>query len=509
MKDHIRRSGLLLHPTSFPGRYGIGSLDQAAYDWVDFLDQARQSLWQVLPLGPTGYGDSPYQSFSSFAGNPYLISLPELVQMGLLDQSTLDEAPPFSADAVDFGAVYRWKLPLLAEVAANFTRRATPDQRDEFEQFCTEQAEWLTDYALFMALKDAHDGAAWQQWDLELRSRQPAALQQAQQVHAVAIHAHQFNQWLFFRQWRRLKGYANALGIQIIGDIPIFVAMDSADAWANPAEFFLDEQFQPTVVAGVPPDYFSETGQLWGNPLYRWEVMRSNGYAWWLRRIQAALQLYDIVRIDHFRGFVGYWAVPAGETTAINGQWEPGPGTDFFTTVQNQLGELPIIAEDLGEITPEVTALREQFGLPGMKILQFAFSSDASDKFLPHNFERNFVVYTGTHDNDTTVGWYEKSATDKERDFFRRYLRTNGQDPAWSMIDAAFRSVADTALVPLQDLLSLGSEARMNLPGRAVDNWRWRYLPEQINEHLVARLLEATTIYGRDPKIYAKEEEAE
>ncbi len=508
MMDHIRRSGLLLHPTSFPSRYGVGSFDQAAYDWVDFLDQTRQSLWQVLPLGPTGYGDSPYQSFSSFAGNPYLISLPELVQMGLLDQSKLDEAPSFPANQVDFGALYRWKLPLLAEVAANFARRATPDQRAEFAQFCAEQAEWLADYALFMALKDAHDGAAWHQWELDLRSRQPAAMHQAEQTHAAAIHAHQFNQWLFFRQWTRLKGYANALGIQIIGDIPIFVAMDSADAWANPAEFFLDEEFQPTIVAGVPPDYFSETGQLWGNPLYRWEVMRSNGYTWWLGRIQAALRLYDIVRIDHFRGFVGYWAVPAGETTAINGEWKPGPGADFFATVQNQLGELPIIAEDLGEITPEVIALREQFGLPGMKILQFGFGSDASDKFLPHNFERNFVVYTGTHDNDTTVGWYQESATEKERDHFRRYLRTDGHDPAWSMLDAAFRSVANTALVPLQDLLGLGSEARMNLPGRAAGNWGWRYLPEHLSKQLGARLLETTTIYGRDPKIY-REKQAE
>jgi 4-alpha-glucanotransferase len=504
-----RKSGVLLHPTSFPGRYGIGSFNQAAYDWVDFLDQTRQSLWQVLPLGPTGYGDSPYQSFSSFAGNPYLISLEELVQQGLLEQQALDRAPDLPHDRVDFGAIYHWKIPVLRQAADGFAQRATPDQQAEYSQFCADQAAWLDDFALFMALKDAHGGAAWNQWPLPLRGRQASALAAASRQYATAIHAHKFNQWLFYRQWLRLKGYANALGIQIVGDIPIFVAMDSADAWTNPREFFLDDAFQPTVVAGVPPDYFSETGQLWGNPLYRWDTMQRNGYAWWLRRIKAALRLYDIVRIDHFRGFAGYWEIPAGEPTAINGQWVKGPGVAFFDAVQAALGELPIIAEDLGEITPDVITLRNQFGLPGMKILQFAFSTDASDKFLPHNYTRNFVVYSGTHDNDTTCGWYQQTATDKERDFFRRYLRTDGHDAAWSMIDAAFRSVAAVAIVPLQDLLSLDSAGRMNLPGRAEGNWAWRYLPDQLSGYLAARLLETTTIYGRDPKIYAgKDEEA-
>lgn len=503
-----RKSGVLLHPTSFPGRYGIGSFNQAAYDWVDFLDQTRQSLWQVLPLGPTGYGDSPYQSFSSFAGNPYLISLEEVVQQGLLDQQVLDQAPDLPHERVDFGAIYHWKLPVLRQAADGFPRRATPDQQAEYTRFCRDQADWLDDFALFMALKDAY-GGAWNQWPLDLRSRKASALAAASQQHAAAIHAHKFNQWLFYRQWLRLKGYANAKGIQIVGDIPIFVAMDSTDAWTNPQEFFLDDAFQPTVVAGVPPDYFSETGQLWGNPLYRWEAMKNNGYVWWLRRIKAALRLYDIVRIDHFRGFAGYWEIPAGEPTAINGQWVKGPGPDFFNAVQAALGTLPIIAEDLGEITPDVIELRNQFELPGMKILQFAFSTDASDKFLPHNYTRNFVVYSGTHDNDTTCGWYQQTATEKERDFFRRYLRTDGHDAAWSMIDAAYRSVAAVAIVPLQDLLSLDSGARMNLPGRAEGNWSWRYRPEQLTGYLAARLLETTTIYGRDPKIYAgKEEEA-
>ena len=352
--EYQRRSGILLHPTSLPGRYGIGSFDQAAYAWVDLLDQTRQSVWQVLPLGPTGYGDSPYQSFSSFAGNPYLISLDELVQMGLLDQSVLDQAPHFPNDHVDFGAIYRWKLPLLYHVAATFAQRATPEHQQEFANFCTAQADWLDDFALFMALKDAHDGAPWNQWAMPLRSRQATALAMASKTHAAAIHGHKLNQWFFYRQWMRLKSYANALGIQVVGDIPIFVAMDSADAWADPQAFHLDAEFQPTVVAGVPPDYFSATGQLWGNPLYRWSAMQQNGYAWWLRRINAALRLYDMVRIDHFRGFAAYWEVPAGEKTAIKGRWVQAPGMDFFTTVKEQLGDLPIIAEDLGEITPDV-----------------------------------------------------------------------------------------------------------------------------------------------------------
>jgi len=500
--DYQRKSGILLHPTSLPGRYGIGSLNRQAYQWVDFLVQTRQSLWQVLPLGPTGYGDSPYQSFSSFAGNPYLISLETLVDDGLLDQTQLDQAPQLSTDSVDFGAIYHWKVPLLRTVADNFSWRATAAQREDFAEFCAEEVDWLDDFALFMALKDAHNGQPWNQWAMPLRSRQPVALAAATQEYAAAIHAHKFNQWLFYRHWQWVKGYANQHNIQIVGDIPIFVAMDSADAWTNPAEFFLDDQFQPTVAAGVPPDYFSATGQLWGNPLYRWEKMKANGYQWWLRRIRAALRLYDVVRIDHFRGFAAYWEVPAGEETAINGQWVSGPGHDFFAVVKRELGELPIIAEDLGEITPDVIALRDDFGLPGMKILQFAFSTDASDKFLPHNYTRNFVVYTGTHDNDTTVGWYNHSATDHERDFFRRYLKTDGHEPAWTMLDVAWRSVAAMALVPLQDLLNLDTHARMNLPGRAAGNWGWRFQTEHITDFLITRLHDTTLLYGRDPLLY-------
>ena len=507
--QYQRRSGILLHPTSLPGPYGIGTLNETAYNWVDFLQQTRQSLWQVLPLGPTGYGDSPYQSFSTFAGNPYLISLEALVQEGLLDPALLQQSPRFPNDRVDYGAIYNWKLPLLRQTAAIFRQNAVAAQRADFEAFCQAQAEWLEDFALFMALKDAHNGQSWTEWAMPLRSRQPAALASATRTHAIAIHAHKFNQWLFFRQWQQLKSYANQKAIQIIGDIPIFVAMDSADTWTNPGEFFLDESFQPTVVAGVPPDYFSATGQLWGNPLYDWTKMQENGYAWWLRRIRAALQLYDIVRIDHFRGFAGYWEVPAGETTAIKGQWMTGPGAAFFDAVQAALGTLPIIAEDLGEITPDVIALRDRFNLPGMKILQFAFSTDASDKFLPHNYTQNFVVYTGTHDNDTSVGWYAGSATDHERDHCRRYLRTDGHDPAWSLLDAAFRSVASMALAPLQDILALDSSARMNFPGRAEGNWTWRFSTDQLNGLVAARLRDTTLVYGRDPATYAgKDHEA-
>jgi 4-alpha-glucanotransferase len=500
--EYQRQSGILLHPTSLPGRYGIGSMNKAAYEWVDFLASTRQSLWQVLPLGPTGYGDSPYQSFSSFAGNPYLISLEDMDEEGLLNQELLANAPDFPAERVDYGAIYIWKLTVLRQAADAFATKAAPELKAEYNAFCRDHADWLDDFALFMALKDAHSGAAWNRWTMDLRSRQATALTKAQSEHAAAIHGHKFNQWLFFRQWSKLKAYANAKNIRIIGDIPIFVAMDSSDTWTSPQEFFLDAEFQPTVVAGVPPDYFSATGQLWGNPLYRWEHMKLNGYAWWLRRIRAALRLYDIVRVDHFRGFAGYWEIPAGEPTAVKGKWVQAPGLDFFAVVQRQLGDLPILAEDLGEITPDVIELRNRFNLPGMKILQFAFSTDATDKFLPHNFRHNFVVYSGTHDNDTTRGWYEESATDKERDYFRRYFRSDGHDAAWTLIDAAWSSVALLAIAPLQDLLNLESPARMNLPGQAAGNWTWRFSADALTSALAARLLEATTIYGRDPAAY-------
>ena len=491
-----RKSGVLLHPTSLPGPYGIGTLNQAAYQWVDFLASAGQQLWQLLPLGPTGYGDSPYQSFSSFAGNPYLISLDQLVEEGLLEESTLEQAPKFASDQIDYGAIYEWKLPLLRAIATNFQQHGVAEKQAEFEQFCTENADWLDDFALFMALKDAHNGAPWIQWEMDLRGRKKSAINKATKAQADAIYGHKFNQWLFYRQWNWLRTYANERGIQIVGDIPIFVAMDSADAWTNPTEFFLDDAFQPTVVAGVPPDYFSETGQLWGNPLYRWDKMQANDYAWWQRRIQAALRLYDIVRIDHFRGFANYWEVPASEETAVKGRWVDGPGAHFFEMLERKLGALPIIAEDLGEIDQAVFDLRDQFSLPGMKILQFAFGGDANNLFLPHNYAPNFVVYTGTHDNDTTVGWFNTSP-DYLQDHLRRYLRVDDSDVAWRLIEAAFRSAAATAIVPLQDLLRLDSSARMNLPGRASGNWGWRYQADQLSDELAEQLRELTELYGR------------
>lgn len=491
-----RKSGVLLHPTSLPGPYGIGTLNPAAYQWLDFLARARQQLWQLLPLGPTGYGDSPYQSFSSFAGNPYLISLEQLVEEGFLAQSTLDQAPKFSPDLVDYGAIYAWKLPLLRSVSATFRQNGSTEKQDEFAQFCADNGAWLDDFALFMALKDAHNGAPWNQWEMDLRGRKAAAIKRATDAQSDAIYGHKFNQWLFYRQWDWLRSYANERGIQIVGDIPIFVAMDSVDAWTNPSEFFLDEAFQPSVVAGVPPDYFSETGQLWGNPLYRWDKMRANDYAWWQRRIQAALRLYDIVRVDHFRGFANYWEVPASEATAVNGRWMDGPGAHFFEVIQRELGSLPIIAEDLGEIDQAVLDLRDQFSLPGMKVLQFAFGGDAGNHFLPHNYTPNFVVYTGTHDNDTTVGWFDTSP-EHLQDHLRRYLRTDGSDVAWHLIEAAFSSTAATAIVPLQDLLRLDTHARMNLPGRASGNWGWRYQADQLNDELADQLRDLTELYGR------------
>ena len=497
-----RCSGILLHPTSLPGPYGVGSFNQAAYDWVDLLEETRQTLWQVLPLGPTGYGDSPYQSFSTFAGNPYLISLEDLVKEGLLDQAVLDAAPKFPQDRVDFGSIYNWKPKVLKQAADSFSDRATAAQQADFAAFCQDNADWLDDYALFMSLKDAHNGASWNTWAMPLRGRDPKAIKQATQEHAGIIHYHQFMQWAFYRQWEALKGYANEKGIQIVGDIPIYVAMDSADVWSDPQVFFLDDKYQPTIVAGVPPDYFSKTGQLWGNPIYRWERMANNGYKWWLRRIRAALRVFDIVRVDHFRGFAGYWAVPADEETAIKGEWLKGPGAHFFEVVKAELGDLPIIAEDLGEITPDVVELRNQFNLPGMKILQFSFSTDATDKFLPHNYNSNFVVYTGTHDNDTARGWYERSSTEHERDHFRRYFRTDGHEVSWTLIESAYHSVAVMAIVPLQDVLSLGTEARMNLPGSASGNWSWRFQPWQLEQSALDRLKEVTLLYGRDPKLY-------
>ena len=492
-----RRAGILLHPTSLPGPYGVGTLGAAALRWLDFLEAAGQRLWQVMPLGPTGYGDSPYQSFSAFAGNPYLIDLEQLLEEGLLELSDLADSPDFPEDRVDYGAVIPYKLELLGRAFRRF-QQGQPD-REGFAAFERAQGYWLEDYALFMAIKETQQGVAWNDWPSALRSREPSALEQARRDLAEATERHKVWQWLFYRQWLKVKAYANARGIAIMGDIPIFIAFDSADAWANRELFYFDEDGNPTVIAGVPPDYFSATGQRWGNPLYRWGEMKARGFRWWLARVKSTLEFFDLVRIDHFRGFEAYWEIPASEPTAVKGRWVKGPGQPFFDAIRDELGEnLPIVAEDLGVITPGVEALRDDNGLPGMKVLQFAFAADASDPYLPHNYPHNCVVYSGTHDNDTSRGWYEK-APERERDFVRRYLASSGEDVAWGFLRLANSSVAHTAIVPLQDVLGLGSEARMNTPGQAAGNWSWRFQWQALEPWLAPSLRDIAEVYGRLP----------
>jgi 4-alpha-glucanotransferase len=497
-----RRSGVILHPTSLPGRFSIGDLGDAAFRFVDFLARARQTYWQVLPLGPTGYGDSPYQSPATFAGNPLLISPEKLAEVGHLSRDDLQTVPDFPIDRVDFGRVIPYKNDLLNRAFENFRVRAPRAQRESFERFCRDQAAWLDDVALFMALKEKYDGRAWHDWESDLVARKPAALKRARTALADKIANQKYRQWQFFEQWLAVKRYANERGIRIIGDAPIYVALDSADVWANPEQFLLDKHLQPLAVAGVPPDYFSATGQLWGNPLYRWEQMARDDYTWWLARFRMAFTQADVVRIDHFRGFYNYWQVPFGEATAVKGRWVKGPGKNLFRAVTRALGEVAIIAEDLGEFDAKsragVDALCAEFGYPGMKVLQFAFGGDASNPFLPHNYERDFVVYTGTHDNDTTVGWYQVTSNEAERNFARKYLRCDGSDIAWDFIRAAWSSVAHTAIVPAQDLLGLGHNARLNNPSTfGAPNWCWRMLPGALNDAMAARLLDLTTMYRR------------
>ncbi|MBN1352224.1 4-alpha-glucanotransferase [candidate division KSB1 bacterium] len=492
-----RASGILLHPTSFPGKYGIGELGSAGYEFIDFLSSCAQKLWQVMPLGPTGYGDSPYACFSAFAGNHLLISLDELVRQSTLSEADIADPPPFPDDKVDYGSVIDYRSDLLRKSFENFMQGSAPALQEEFDRFCRENQSWLDDYALFMALKESHRGASWDNWGQELATRQKDVLQQWRQRCSRQILAHKYYQFEFLRQWYALKDYANSKGIKIIGDIPIFVAYDSADVWANPELFYLDEKGKPELVAGVPPDYFSETGQRWGNPLYRWDVAAKTGYAWWLERIKASLKLVDILRIDHFRGFESYWEIPASEATAIKGRWVKGPGAELFNTIKRSLGKLPIIAEDLGVITPEVDALRDSVDFPGMRVLQFAFSSDASNRDLPHNYPDNCVVYTGTHDNDTTMGWFNGSCTKQERRHALQYIGVNGKPFNWALIQLAMSSVANLAIIPLQDVLGLGTDARMNFPSTLGGNWAWRYRKEMLNGDIGQQLRELTELYGR------------
>ena len=504
-----RSSGILLHPTSLPSRFGIGDLGPEAHRFVDFLAAAGQRIWQVLPLGPTGYGDSPYQLFSAFAGNPLLISLDGLAADGLLSREELAQTPEFPADEVDYGRVIRFKLPLLRAAYERF--KTSGKERHKFEDFGDFRSlcdGWLGDYALFMAVKAAHGGeAVWSRWEPAIAARKPGALKEWRARLAEEIEALEFAQYMFFRQWRSLHNYARERGIRMMGDLPIYVAHDSADVWANPDLFQLDAAGDPGVMSGVPPDYFSATGQLWGNPIYRWDRMAQTGFRWWIDRLFAALAQVDIVRVDHFRGLEAYWEVPAGETTARNGRWVKGPGAALFEALEGALGKLPIVAENLGVITPEVEAMRTEFGFPGMAILQFAFGKDPqAPDFKPHNYPRDSVAYTGTHDNDTTVGWWSSTGGDstrtaedirEERDFTRKYLATDGREIHWVFIRTLMASVAHTVLFPLQDVLGLGSEARMNTPAVPSGNWRWRYRAEMLTPAIAQRLKEMVSMYER------------
>ncbi|MGD2177001.1 MAG: 4-alpha-glucanotransferase [Anaerolineae bacterium] len=497
-----RRSGVLLHPTSLPGRFGIGDLGDDAYRFVDFLAAAGQSYWQVLPLSPTGYGDSPYQALSAFAGNPMLISPGRLVKLGHLSKADIEDAPFCPDDRVDFGPVIHHKSRLLDRAFETFHAGAPADQQAAFAAFCADQAYWLDDFALFMALKESHHLRPWQEWEPELAAREPGALARSREALAHEIENHKYRQWQFFQQWLAVKRFANHQGIAIIGDIPIFVALDSADVWANTELFRFDEDLQPTVVSGVPPDYFSETGQLWGHPLYRWDLMAENNYAWWISRFRMAFTQADVVRIDHFRGVHNYWEVPARAETAIKGRWRYGPGADLLHAVTSELGDVAIIAEDLGDFDDEsraaVDALQDEFGYPGMKVLQFAFGAGPSDPFLPHNYSSACMVYTGTHDNDTVTGWYQVTSITEERAYACKYMDSDGSDIAWDMIRLAWASVANTAMTTAQDLLGLGHEARMNLPGTVgPPNWSWRLRQAALTDDIAHRLLEMTATYGR------------
>lgn len=482
--NNRRTSGLLLHPTSLPGCHGIGELGQAAYDFVDFLVASGQQCWQVLPLGPPDDVHSPYQGASSMAGNPLLLSLETLVAEGWLAAHVLREVPAFPTAFVDYEAVIPWKAPLLRHMATACVQRLSGPERLAFEEFCAAKRDWLDDFARFMALKEANQGLPWPLWT----HRRPDA---------VAVAAHKFLQFQFFRQWQGLRQYCHKRGISLIGDIPIYVAHDSADVWGSPDLFVLDETGDVVLVAGVPPDYFSRTGQRWGNPLYRWDVMADTGYQWWMKRVRAALELVDMVRLDHFRGLERYYAIPASSPDAVQGEWLQGPGDPLLAAMQQDLGRLPFIAEDLGYITPAVVALRERWGLPGMRVLQFAFGSDAADNpHKPHNYVQNCVVYTGTHDNDTTLGWFASlSLTDRAR--VKGYLPSDGAAIHWDMLRVAFASVAAMAIVPVQDVLGLGTTARMNIPGTRQRNWRWRLQPQQLQPQLSAQLYDLTVTYGR------------
>ncbi|HUR97393.1 MAG TPA: 4-alpha-glucanotransferase [Pyrinomonadaceae bacterium] len=505
-----RASGILLHPTSLPGEFGIGDLGPQAFKFVDFLAEAKQAYWQILPLGPTGWGDSPYASFSAFAGNTLLISPEKLIEAGLLDSDFPQLRTTASSDRVehakragesekvDYGAVYESKNLMLRSAFEEW--RET--DRNGFESFTSEHGGWLEDYALYRAIKASQNQKPWFEWDDALKLRDENALDGARRNLSEEILAEKFYQFLFFKQWSEVKEYANTKGVKIVGDVPIFVALDSADVWRHREQFKLNPDGSPKVVSGVPPDYFSKTGQLWGNPIYDWEAMRAGGFWWWIERVRSTLKAVDILRIDHFRGFAGAWEIPGGNPTAEHGEWVDAPGKELFTTLQNTFGELPFWVEDLGFVTPDVEALRDEFEFPGMRILQFAFGGDARNEALPHNYTRNCIVYTGTHDNDTVLGWWDSQAADSDaRKFCEKYLGRCDGEMNWEMIRAAWASVADTAVAPLQDILGRGNEARMNFPSSTSGNWQWRFRERDLTEEVAAKLKELTEIYARDKRV--------
>lgn len=490
----MRKCGVLMPVSSLPSRFGIGGFSKEAYDFVDFLAEGGQSLWQILPLGPTGYGDSPYQSFSTFAGNPYYISLDALIEQGLLTEEECEAADYGNhPNYVNYEKIYNSRFALLRKAF----NRADIENDTNYKKFVEDQSAWLKDYAMYMAIKDSLGGVAWIEWDEDIRLRKPAAMAHYEETLKEDIAFYSYLQYLFAAQWSALKAYANGKGINIIGDIPIYVAFDSADTWANPELFQLDEENIPTAVAGCPPDAFSATGQLWGNPLYRWDYHEKTGFAWWIRRLAYCFTIYDVVRIDHFRGFDEYWAIPYGDPTAEFGRWEKGPGYALFEAMKKALGNREVIAEDLGFLTPSVLKLVKKTGYPGMKVLQFAFDSREESDYLPHNYTHNCVVYTGTHDNDTVMGWIPAMSR-KDLAFAKKYIgvkRTS--DICSNLIRMAYASVADTAIIPIQDYLELGSEARINTPSTLGGNWEWRMSAQDCTSQLAARMLELATVYGR------------
>ena len=488
----MRNSGILMHITSLPGAYGVGTMGQAAYEFIDFLQAAGQSCWQLLPLNPTGFGDSPYQSCSTYAGNHYLIDLQRLTQQGLLRQEELDRITwNTREDRVDFGLLYQNRLAVLKKAFKRFT------DEEALDAFCRKNSSWLSDFSLYMALKDENCGAPWYTWAAPLKTRDPDALWQARQRLKTEIRFYSFVQYLFHSQWQALRSYAHENGITLLGDVPIYVPLDSVEVWMDPELFRLDSTLTPTAVAGCPPDGFTEDGQLWGNPLYRWDVMKKDGYGWWIRRLAAAGQLYDAVRLDHFRGFEAYWAVPFGDETARNGKWVKGPGLDLIHAIKEALPQLQLIAEDLGYLTPEVLEMRDASGLPGMKVLEFAFDNREPSDYQPHTYEKNTVCYTGTHDNMTARQWLE-SLEPEVLEYAKAYMRlTEEEGYVWGMIRTAMSSVSDLCIVQLQDYLDLGGEARMNFPGKAENNWTWRALPGSYDAALAEKIRAMTALYGR------------